>query len=180
MADLHSTVINQNVPLSINTHHSPSLVTTLSFINLSIKNTCVNNCQFLCLEGRPVLWLEVYVLATSNIILGWVLTCSSVHSWWPYSAIPLRNQAASTMTWYPTQSHYLATQSLPHSNSAEHLARKRQVSIKSLVWLDQGPVLERLLMNALSWWRITYLAHTQNQYLGQSVLLDDAHVSNSF
>ena len=37
---------------------------------------------------------------TSKVISGQVLICDSVHSW------PLGEQAASTMTWYPTQSHY--------------------------------------------------------------------------
>ena len=32
---------------------------------------------------------------------------NSAYSWWLYNAVPLGSQAASTMTQYPTQSHYL-------------------------------------------------------------------------
>ena len=44
--------------------------------------------------------LLLYVLATSNVILG--PTCDSAHSWWFHSAGPLGNQTAR----YLTQSHY--------------------------------------------------------------------------
>ena len=50
--------------------------------------------------------LEFYVLATSMVTSGWVLTCDSAHSWWLYSAALLGNQNVGTMTWYPHQSHY--------------------------------------------------------------------------
>ena len=33
----------------------------------------------------------VYIIATSKVISGMVLTCDSVHSWWCYSAAPLGN-----------------------------------------------------------------------------------------
>ena len=49
--------------------------------------------------------LLFYVLATSKVISGWVPTCDSAHSWRLYGAAPLEDQAISTMTWYPTQSH---------------------------------------------------------------------------
>ena len=63
----------------------------------------------------------------------------TVHIWGLYSVCQLRNQTTSTMTWYPTQSHYTDNQSLPYVNNTEHLDRKRHVSVlKSLVWLDQG------------------------------------------
>ena len=52
-----------------------------------------------------------YVLATSKVISGWAPTCHSVHSWWFHSSAPLGDQAASTMTWYPTHSHYPVTES---------------------------------------------------------------------
>ena len=53
----------------------------------------------------PVLicFLLVYVLATSIVTSGRVLTCDSAYSWQLYSAGTLGNQAVSTMT---TQSHY--------------------------------------------------------------------------
>ena len=42
-----------------------------------------------------------------HLSLSWrVPTCGSAHSWWLYSAAPLGNQAACTITQYPTQLHY--------------------------------------------------------------------------
>ena len=52
----------------------------------------------------------LYVLATSKVISKWVQTCGSVRSWRLYSAAPLGNQAANTVTCYPTQSHYPETE----------------------------------------------------------------------
>ena len=40
--------------------------------------------------------LLFYILATFEVISGWVPTCDSVHSW--YSAVPLGKQAAITMS----------------------------------------------------------------------------------
>ena len=51
-----------------------------------------------------------YILATSKVISKWELTCNSAHSWRLYSAAPLGNQAASTVTQFPTQSHYPNTE----------------------------------------------------------------------
>ena len=52
-------------------------------------------------------WLfEFCGLATSKDISGLVSTCDSADSWWFYGAASLGNQAISTMTWYPTHSHY--------------------------------------------------------------------------
>ena len=42
--------------------------------------------------------LEFYILATPRVISGWLPTCDSAQSWPLYSAAPLGNQAASTMT----------------------------------------------------------------------------------
>ena len=50
--------------------------------------------------------LVFYIVATSTVILGWVLTCNSAHSWRIYSPAPLGDQAASTMTWHLTLPHY--------------------------------------------------------------------------
>ena len=47
--------------------------------------------------------LVVEFLPTSKVISGWVLSCDSAQL---YSAPFLGNQAAGTMTHYPTQSHY--------------------------------------------------------------------------
>ena len=49
--------------------------------------------------------LLFYVLPTSKVFLERVPTCDSALSWLLYSAAPLRDQVANTMT-YPTQSHY--------------------------------------------------------------------------
>ena len=50
--------------------------------------------------------LEFYVLATSKIISGWVLTCDSEHSNSDFIVLPYYGgQATNTMTSYPTQSH---------------------------------------------------------------------------
>ena len=51
-----------------------------------------------------------YILATSKVISVWALTCDSAHSWELYSAVRLGDQTASTMTRYPTQSHYPDTE----------------------------------------------------------------------
>ena len=58
-------------------------------------------------HGIWFICLLFYILATFKVISGWVLICDSAHSWWLYSASPLGKQAISTMTWFPTQSHYL-------------------------------------------------------------------------
>ena len=47
--------------------------------------------------------LEFDTLATSKV------TYDNVHSWWVYSAGQLGNQAASSLTWYSTQSRCLDT-----------------------------------------------------------------------
>ena len=58
------------------------------------------------MEPLIVCLLLLYILATSEVISGRVPTCDSAHSRRLYSATQLGNQAVSTMTWYPTQSHY--------------------------------------------------------------------------
>ena len=54
--------------------------------------------------------LLFYVLATPKVISGWAPTCDSSHSWRLNSAASLGQQAAGTMTCYPTQSHYPHTE----------------------------------------------------------------------
>ena len=58
---------------------------------------------------RKVCLLLFYVLLTSKIIAECVWF--SAYLWWLYSAalLRLRNQAATNISWYPTQSHYLDT-----------------------------------------------------------------------
>ena len=55
--------------------------------------------------------LLFYFLVTSKIIPWELQTCDSVNSRLLYSAVPLGDQTAHTMTWYPAQSHYHATES---------------------------------------------------------------------
>ena len=98
-----------------------------------------------CWRPKVVYLLLFYVLATSEVISGQVLTCDSAHLWRLYSTAPLGNQATSTMSQFPhsvTLSWHWANQSLPHPNNAEHLARKRQVSIlfdSTGVWTHDRP-----------------------------------------
>ena len=40
---------------------------------------------------------------------GWEPTCDNAQSWGFYSAAPLGDQTASTMTRYPTHFHYIDT-----------------------------------------------------------------------
>ena len=49
--------------------------------------------------------LEIYILTASKVVSEKTPICDSAHSWWLYSAAPLRNQAASIMSRYPTQLH---------------------------------------------------------------------------
>ena len=82
-------------------------------------------------------WLfKFYPLTTSKVMSWWVLTSDSVHLWLLYSSAPLRNHAAQhhelishsvTLSWQWTN------QPLSYPINAEHQARMRQVSIKSLV-----------------------------------------------
>ena len=76
-----------------------------------------------------ILWLHVpglfclsvfHVLATSNVISGWVPIFHSVHSWWRYSAAPRGNEAVSTMTHSVQLYWHWAKQFLPYSNNVEH------------------------------------------------------------
>ena len=81
-------------------------------------------------QTQVVVVVVVYVPATSKVTEGQVLIYDSTHSWRLYSAASLGNQAASIITYYPTQSHYPDTDpSLPYPNNAERLVRKQQVSI---------------------------------------------------
>ena len=54
--------------------------------------------------------LLFYILTTSKVISAQVLTWHSAHSWQLYSAASLGKQTTSSITWYPTQSHYPDTQ----------------------------------------------------------------------
>ena len=72
------------------------------------------------------------ILATSKVKTWQVLTCDSAHSWWRYSAAPTGkpgHQHHDPIPHSVTLSWHWANQSLSYPNNAEHLARKRQVSI---------------------------------------------------
>ena len=86
--------------------------------------------------------LLLYVLTTSKVISGRVPTCDRAHSWLLYSAAQLGNQAASTMTWFSTHSHYPDPE--PTSPCpilimpSTYLGSHKYQFYKSLVWLDCG------------------------------------------
>ena len=89
--------------------------------------------NWLLFKGGLVILFACYCFKSkqhNKFISGRVPTADHAHSWWLYSAATLGDQVASTMTWYPTQSHYPR-----NDNNAKQLARKRQVSIlKWFVW----------------------------------------------
>ena len=66
----------------------------------------------------------------------------SEHSWWLYSAAILGNQAAGTMTWYPTQSHYPDTELTSVTSTillipGARLGRHKDKLYESFVWLNR-------------------------------------------
>ena len=84
--------------------------------------------------GSILIWPEIiaclllfYILATSKVISGQVLTCDSARAWWLYSASPLGNHNlifhSVTLSWH------WDNQSLPYPNNAERMAKKWQLSI---------------------------------------------------
>ena len=78
-------------------------------------------------------------LATCGLISGWVPICGSAHSWWLYSAAPQGDQAVSTMTQCPTQSHYPGTELTSPCPSliipSTYLGSDKYQFCKSLVWV---------------------------------------------
>ena len=109
-----------------------------------------NMCVWVCVCGGGVLslldsgglvWLlALYVLATSKVISGQLLSCDSVHSWRLKSVAPWGNQAADTMTQFFTQSYYPDTELtspnkcwLPHSEATS-------INLMSFVWLNREPI----------------------------------------
>ena len=92
-----------------------------------------------CLDMRECLFVYLllfYVLATPKVILGWVQTCDSVQAWWSGCQHHDLISPSITLSWP------CANQCLPNSNinNAEHLARKRQVSIFLSHWVDSTKV----------------------------------------
>ena len=70
------------------------------------------HCYFSVLKGQSwtVCLLLFYALATSMVISGQVLTPDSAHSWRPFSVSPLGDHVTSSLTCYPTHSHYPDTE----------------------------------------------------------------------
>ena len=69
--------------------------------------------------------LEFYILVTSKVISGRVLTCASAHSWWFYSDDPLERlnrQHHDSISRLVSISWHRANQSLPYPLNAEDLA----------------------------------------------------------
>ena len=96
---------------------------------------------------REVCLWQFYLLATSTVIAGWVQTCDSagscrfvtvrIHGDFKVVA-PLGDQAASTITWFPIQSHYPDAEITIHIlvMSSARLGSDKYQFCKSLVWLD--------------------------------------------
>ena len=141
-----------------------------------------------CSQARMFTCLLLgYILATSKVISGWVPTCDSGHSWWLHSAAPLRNQAVSTMTWYPTQSHYPDTEPTHPCTiimmMCTWLGSDKYQFHKSLVWPDHAGSLKRnafeLQSDQVTWfWNVVTLPSYKTtvdgimvSYLGFIVLL---------
>ena len=70
-------------------------------------------------------YLELYILAISKIRPVWAPTCDTAHLWQQYSAAPLGNEPAATMTQYPTHVQYSATEPTSHSLLSVGLGRDR-------------------------------------------------------
>ena len=118
-------------------------------LDSSVINKFATNNELLSLtpslnnHGEDVGLLLFYILATSKILSGHIWSCASVNSWWLYSAARLRDQATSTMTWYPhsvTLSWHWANWSLPYPNimPSTWLGSDKYQFYKSLVWLNQS------------------------------------------
>ena len=86
--------------------------------------------------------LLFYVLAPSTVISGWIPICNSVRSLRLYSVAPLGNQGTSTMTRFPTQSHYPDTDPTSHCPilimQSTWVGSNKYNFYNSLVGLDQG------------------------------------------
>ena len=85
-------------------------------------------------------YLLFYVLATSKVISGQVLSYDSAHSWQVYSGATLGNEAVSTMTWYPTVSYHAGSEPTNHYPIlvmlSTWLGSDQYQLYKLLVWLD--------------------------------------------
>ena len=78
------------------------VILVFSFQKVFISSCCTERKNMRKREREFVCCL-FYILATSKVISRWVPLCGS------FNVIvlpPLGDQATSTMTWYPTQSHY--------------------------------------------------------------------------
>ena len=67
-----------------------------------------------CTMSPDTVSLLFYVLAMAKVLWWRVSNCDIVHSWRLCSAARLRDQATSTMTWYPIQSYNPDTEPTSH------------------------------------------------------------------
>ena len=104
-------------------------------------------CRFKCCL------LDLNILSTSAVILEWVATCDSVHSWLIYNAATLGYQAVGTLTSFPCQSHYpfaifLICQRHPLQHSCHDQERGQLYVLIQICWLDIGFVLNNKPSNS--------------------------------
>ena len=102
----HSTNSNNSPPPTPHTHNAfPYLLYWMEQGSVIPQWILLNVYFVFCL-------LFFYILTASNVIAWRVPTCDSEHTWGPYSAALLGKQAPSTITWYPTQSHFPENQTV--------------------------------------------------------------------
>ena len=98
-------------------------------IDETVHDPIMCRCTSYCQNHNAVMtmcWFGFYVLATSEVISGWTLTCDSAHSVQLDSAAQLGDQATGNINLYPTQSYYPGielTSPSPYPVNAEHQAR---------------------------------------------------------
>ena len=94
--------------------YNPAHQGASQIVRLAKPVAVVMACGYWCVEGKVVVCLLFYVLASFKVISGRIPTCDSAHSWRLYSAASLGHQVAGTMTFYITQSHYPNTELTSH------------------------------------------------------------------
>ena len=77
--------------------------TCMSIFHVDIHRSTIHVYAY---TSMLVSFLLFYMLATSTVISGCTPICDNTHSLRLYSAALLGDHAASTVTLYPTQSHY--------------------------------------------------------------------------
>ena len=81
------------------------------------------------------------VTLSTKVMSGLVPTCDSAHSWWFHGVAFMGDQATSTITRYPAQSHYPYTKLTSPCPIwvilSSRLGRDKYQFYKSLVWLNR-------------------------------------------